>query len=181
MKEENDNIDLSAKLKEEAETYYKLAKDFRRSNTLRENVENFLLNKHWLEKWKKYVDYKTIKESSQNYYYYSNYNKKPHTIDLENNPGEIDNNCLLVPLDEFLNDGDATNTDNQVIKHTVDLRNDIKIVNKKIWEFFVNIYGGGPEIQKPFIEDTSKSYSNSKIVEIILRKVKKKNLFFISS
>lgn len=170
--------ELSEKLREEAIEYYKLAKDYRRSSILRDKSENLLINRNWISKWKKYVDYQTIKESQQSYYSYSSYNRRVHKIDPEAHPGEIDNNFLLVPLDQYLNDGDPNNEENFVVRHDINTKTDLKIVNKKIWQFFYTRYGGGPQIEKPLIDSDSSSYSSSKVVEVFLRKVLYFLLFF---
>lgn len=174
--------EISIKLRLEAQEFYKLAKEFKRANLLKESSENFLLNRLWLTKWKKYVDYKTIKEQSQNYYSYSNFNRRVHKIDPDYFPGEIDNNFLLVPLTEFLNDGDENNPENQVVRHNIDIKNELKIINKRIWQFFQERYGGGPSIEKPFIVDTNRSYSSNRVIEVFYRKVNKAlaNLFRLS-
>jgi len=163
--------ELSDKLREEATEYYKLAKDYRRSSILKDKSENFLLNHNWLRNWKKYVDYKSVKESSQTYYSYSSYHKRLHKIDTESNPGEIDNWFLLYPLDQYLNNGDANNEENFVVRHDINTKTDLKIVNKNIWQFFYERYGGGPQIEKPLIDNDSSSYSSNKVVEVFLRKV----------
>ena len=113
-----------------------------------------------------------IKKNIQYSFYYSQYNKIAYSVKLEAFPGPIDNSPLLVPSNEFLNDGDPNNPENQVIRHDIDQRQEVKIVNKKIWEFFKDKYGGGPEIKKPSIEEKQR-YSNvpKKIIEIFYRKV----------
>ena len=168
---EQESKELSENLREEAVEYYRLAKDFRRSSILKDKSENFLLNRNWLRKWKKYVDYKTVKESQQTYYSYTSYNKRVHEIDPQSHPGEIDNSFLLYPLDEYLNDVDANNEDNFVVRHSINTKTDLKIVNKKLWQFFYTRYGGGPQIEKPLIDNDSSSYLSNKVVEVFLRKV----------
>jgi hypothetical protein len=78
-----------------------------------------------------------------------------------------------VPLTEFVNDGNPLNPDNMVIKHNIEQKLNIKIVNKAIWEYFLNKYGGGPVIKRGYIEEKNR-FSNipKKIVEIYFRKVK---------
>jgi len=167
---ENELKELSEKLKEEATEYYKFAKEYRRCSIIRDKTENFLLNRNWLSNWKKYVDYQSIKDSQKTYYSYYSYNKRGYKINPESHPGEIDNNSFLYPLDEYLNDGDPKNEDNFVVRHDINAKSDLKIVNKNIWQFFYERYGGGPQIEKPLI-DNNNSYSSSKVVEVFLRKV----------
>jgi len=130
------------------------------------------MSKTWLKKWKEYTNYMYIKKNIQYSFYYSQYNKIAYSVKLEAFPGPIDNSSILVPLNEFLNDEDANNPENQVIRHDIDQRQEIKIVNKQIWEFFKDKYGGGPEIRKPSIEEKQR-YSNvpKKIIELFYRKV----------
>ena len=163
--------ELSDKLREEAIEYYKMAKEFRRSSILKDKSENLLLNRNWMAKWKKYVDYQTVKESHHSYFSYSSYNKRVHKIDPESHPGEIDNKFFLYPLDEYLNDGNPENEENFVVKHDINNKTDLKIVNKNIWLFFYTRYGGGPQIEKPLIDNDSSSYNSNKVVEVFFRKV----------
>lgn len=87
-------------------------------------------------------------------------------------PGPIPNIKLLTPMSQFLNDGDPTDPENIVVTNGLDLRSDVRLVNKKMWEFFLNKYGGGPEIKKFEVEEKSKftSYAD-KSIEVFFRKV----------
>jgi hypothetical protein len=77
-----------------------------------------------------------------------------------------------VPIDSFLNDGDLQNADNTVIRHDINQREMVKIVNKAIWEFFQKKYGGGPEIIKGSIEEKSRySAVPKKVIEVYSNKV----------
>ena len=101
---------------------------------------------------------------------------------LDSHPGEISNSGLLVPLEDFLNDGDKSNPENLVIRLEINQRLEVKIVNKEIWDYFHSKYGGGPVIQKGSIEEKTK-YSNSakKIVELYYKKVyhQSSNIFYL--
>jgi hypothetical protein len=131
-----------------------------------------------LKKWKEYVNYAFIKKNIQYSYYYSQNNNKKYEPNLEAKPGEIDNRHLLVPMGEFLNDGDVNNPENHVIKHDINQREEIKIVNKAIWNFFYSKYGGGPEIKKGTIEEKARyTVTAKKMIELYYRKVNdKKNI-----
>jgi len=83
-------------------------------------------------------------------------------------PGTISNHKLLVPMTDFVNDGDMTNNDNIVIKTDIDVEKNIKIVDLNIWKFFVDRYKGGPEIRKPYIEDKK---LDKKQIDFIYQKV----------
>jgi len=173
MKQEaEDNKSIESNLKEEAKQYYNMAKDYRRDRYMKDESEAYVMNKQWLKKWKEYVNYRSVKQNIQYSYYYSQYNKTKNETKEGVHPGPIDNENLLVPLSEFLNNGDTTNPENVVIRHDVDQKEDVKIVNKAIWDFFYSKYGGGPVIKKGAIEEKSKySAYPKKIIEIFYRKI----------
>lgn len=162
--------ELKLKLEQEAKEYCELSKEKRQSYSTKDDY-SYIINRNWLAKWKKYVDYKFIKENSRSYYHSHSFNRKVYQCDPDSFPGDIDNQMLLVPNEEFLNDGDDTNLYNYVIRHDVDQRRDVKILNKKMWDFFSSRYKGGPELKKPFIQDKSRSYSSMRMVELFYRKV----------
>jgi ubiquitin C-terminal hydrolase len=128
----------------------------------------YVINRKWLKSWKEYVNYSYMKRKNQQNLYYIRYSTQSteFTPDESKKPGPIDNWRILVPLSEFLNDGDLSEQTNLVVRHDLSQREDIKIVNKQIWEFFYSKYGGGPEIIKPWIKE---GYKN--IVELFYRKV----------
>ena len=131
------------------------------------------MSKLWIKKWKEYVNYAFIKRNIQYSYYYSQYNNKKYEPKLDSPPGIIENKSLVVPLENFLNDGDVTNPDNMVIRHDINQKGEVKIVNKVIWDFFNNKYGSDLEIKKGLIEEKSRfSTMPKKIVELYFRKVK---------
>ena len=99
------------------------------------------------------------------------YSSSKYDPKLECAPGAIENRDLLVPLDRFLNDGDAQNPENLVIRHDINQREQVKIVNKAIWDLFIAKYGGGPEIKKFSIEEKTRSAITKKIIEIYFNKV----------
>jgi hypothetical protein len=168
--EEIENI--KAKLESEAKEYFKLSKEKRSSYSSNEDFI-YIINRNWLAKWKKFVDYQYIKENSKSYINNYSFNKKEYVCDLSYFPGEINNDYLIIPKNEFLNDGDNSNIYNYVIRTNIDQRKDLKFINKKIWDFFYKIYQGGPELKKPFLQNKSNLYSSMKIVELFYRKVKK--------
>lgn len=172
------SAELKLKLELEAKEYCELSKEKRSSYSNKEEF-SYIINRNWLAKWKKYVDYRFIKENSRSYYQTQSFNRKNYQCDPNSYPGEIDNQFILVPNEEFLNDGDETNIYNYVIRHDVDQRSDIKILNKKMWDFFSSRYKGGPELKKGFIQDKSRSYSSMKIVELFYRKVFIDFLFYL--
>ena len=164
------SAELKAKLESEAKEYCDLSKQ-KRSSYQSNDEFSYIINRNWLAKWKKYVDYQFIKESTKSFYYTNSFGRKEYECDPSSFPGEIDNDFLLVPNDQFLNDGDKSNIYNYVIRHEIDQRKDMKILNQKMWDFFSSHYKGGPELKKPHIEDKSRSYSQTKFVELFYRKV----------
>ena len=122
--------ELKAKLETEAKEYCELSKQKRSSYSTKEEFM-YIINRNWLAKWKKYVDYQYIKENSKSYYHSHSFNRKEYQCDQDSFPGVIDNEFLIVPFNEFLNDGDNSNIYNYVIRHNVDQKRDIKILNKK--------------------------------------------------
>ena len=74
-------------------------------------------------------------------------------------------------MDKFLNDGDPQNPDNLVVSNGQDLRNEIRLMNKNMWEFFYKNYGGGPEILKKMIVEKGNSSYTNKVIEVFFRKV----------
>lgn len=128
----------------------------------------------WLKKWKEYVDYAYVKKNLQFSQYYSHYSNLKYQPKLDQVPTKIDNTPLLVPMDSFLNDGDDQNPENIVIKHNINQREQVKIVNKEIWEFFQKKYEGGPVILRGAIEEKSRYSSISKkIIEVYYNRVLK--------
>ena len=121
-----------------------------------------------MRKWKEYVNYDCVKRKLQ-YSFYSDSQYKPK---YEEFPGPISNSNVITPMDKFLNDGDPHNPDNLIVSNGQNLRNEIRLVSKNMWEFFLKNYGGGPEILKKMIEEkgNSSSYSN-KVIEVFFRKV----------
>jgi len=133
-----------------------------------------------LKKWKEYINYAYIKKNIQYSYYYSQSNNKKYEPNLDAKPGEIDNRPLIVPMEEFLNYGNQNNPENRVIKHDINQREEVKIVNKALWDFFHSKYGGGPEIIKGTIEEKGRYNGTSKkMIELYYRKVKIRQKFFI--
>ncbi len=86
-------------------------------------------------------------------------------------PGKIENERLLVPLEEFYNDGNPDNPENIVIRNDIDQKTDYRLVNEEIWNFFHQRYGGGPKIIRYSIEEKTKYNYSKKIIEVFYRKV----------
>lgn len=127
-------------------------------------IKAYIIDRKWVRKWKDFVDYNQVKFS---FHLEGKYEPKPNSF-----PGPISNLNIITPMEKFLNDGDTTNPDNLVIRNGLDLRSDVRLINKSMWEFFVKLYGGGPEVIKKVIEDKSSSYSySSKVIEVFFRKL----------
>ena len=115
--------------------------------------------------------YYDIKKQQQYYINSHNFSKKQNEAKVALHPGEINNNHILVPITEFYNDGDVTNPENIVIRNDIDQRNDYRLVNEEMWNFFHSRYGGGPKIIRNAIEEKTKYNYSKKIIEVFYRKV----------
>ncbi len=123
-----------------------------------------------MKEWKTYVNYTHVKRKLQYSFYGSSIEYEP---DYTSFPGPIANDKVLVSMDDYLNDGDPENSDNLVVKNELNLQTDLRLINKKMWEFFHKKYGGGPVVLKGHMEEKSKysSYSR-KVIEVFYKKVK---------
>jgi hypothetical protein len=176
MNTDAEEINLTAALKEEATKYYNFAKEARRERYMKEESEAYVINKLWLNKWKEYVNYVYVKKNLQYSFYYTQYNKQAYEVKDDSHPGQINNNYLLVPLNEFLNYGDPTNPNNQIIRHNIEQKKEVKLINKAMWDMFNDKYGSDVAIRKEAIQKKAKySSSMQKVIEIYNRKVKKVN------
>lgn len=151
-------------LKIEAKQFYDLSQKYKQEQRYRQDKEAYLLSKVWLRKWKKYVDYEYIKSENRRFSYKSNENKE-YTPEITNPPGPIDNSVLLIKPENFYHDENLYLCENQVIRHDLDQANELRIVNKEIWDFFVSKYTGNPTIIKYLIEQKER-YGTRKVYEI---------------
>jgi hypothetical protein len=89
----------------------------------------------------------------------------------EKHPGEITNKKLIYNISEYLNDGDAKNPDNIILRHDLTEKRDLKFIRADVWKMFYDTYGGGPEIYGPILEEKIRN-SNliRRYVEIFLSK-----------
>jgi len=147
-----------------------MLKEFRKDILVNKNQNIYIMNKVWLAKWKNYINYNQIKLKMR---YNINKNEGEITeknIEDQNNPfpGCINNFQILLPLSDYYNDGDRDNEENVVINPDINIKQNLKIVNEKIWNYFYNKYGGGPEIKTRYIKNP---ISNEEEIEIIKDKV----------
>ena len=183
MKKENSESEQtnasSEELKKEAKDFFEIASAYRKerfSHDVKEvntvlNLKAYVMNRRWMKEWKSYVNYTHVKRKLHYSFYGSNTEYEPNHQSF---PGPIANNKILVPMTDFLNDGNPNNPENIVVKNELDMVNDLRLVNKTMWEFFYTRYGGGPCIIKGQMEEKSKhsSYSYSrKVIEVMFRKV----------
>lgn len=126
----------------------------------------YIINKLWFEKWKQY----TNKD-----YIIKHYNitcAKPKQVFQSSfietfHPSTISNNELIVSLNEFWNDGNIENEDNIVIADMP--KDNLKIISKRRWDYFISKYQGGPEIKAElYINKTN----NQKLIDILKQKMK---------
>jgi hypothetical protein len=134
-------------------------------------IQFYIINRQWVKKWKDYVKFQSYKSRQKFPYYYNQVKTTPPPIDPKLHPGPIDNQSLLVPFNEFLNDGDENNPENQVIKGDLNEREHLKIISKDRWQLFFESYGGGPTIIKQQISEGT-GYQTRKVVELYDRKVR---------
>ena len=116
-------------LKNEIKNYVELRNKFKQN--LKDSDDFYILNKDWLKQWKKYTNYSYSKRGWNNIDY-----------DEDNNPGKINNNELIFDSSKILKLKDENYL---VIKQNK--KNDLKLINEEIFNFFKNIYDGGPKIQ----------------------------------
>ena len=144
-------------------------KEFKKEILNNKNQEVYILNKAWLKKWKNYINYNEIKLAFR---YNLKRNDKVETNEDENEkhpyPGCINNFQILLPMTEYFNDGDRDNNDNLVVNPEINVKQNLKIVNEKIWTYFYNKYGGGPAIKTRYVKKTN---SDEEEVEIFKDKV----------
>ena len=159
-------------LEDEAILYFNLVKDYKRDNCLTDELEIYLLEKNFLIKWKKYVNYSLVKNRVKNSSNIESFINNNELNSHHENPGPINNRNLLVSFSNFHNDGDEENSENIVIRKDLD-KNDFIKINHSIWLFFHLRYGGGPIIKKNAIPEISKKeYEYPKmVIELYDRKV----------
>lgn len=126
------------------------------------------MDKKWYRSWKKFTNYKAIKSSKNKFSFIkSNYNPSSFTPDRSDFPGNFDNSDLLVPLTEFLNDGDQTKPENIVVKTNYNSKEHFTVLFPEQYEFFESRYKGGPTIRKGYYEVKSEYYNKPRRIEQI--------------
>ena len=116
--------------------------------------EFYVINKKWLNQWKIYTNYKNIKNNNYNFKEENNNN---NNNEYENFPGEINNSNLIIDNSNILK---LKNENYVVFKQSQ--KNNIKLINKTMFDFLYNKYKGGPILKfqiKKFI-------NNKPIIEI---------------
>ena len=120
----------------EPKQFYYLNEDFK--NNITNYKELFVINKKWLNKWKIYTNYKNIKNNNYNFKDDNNNNNN------ENYPGEINNDNLIITNTNILK---LKNEKYVIFKQSQ--KNNIKLINKKMFYFLYNKYKGGPILKFP--------------------------------
>ena len=115
--------------------------------------EFYVINKKWLNQWKIYTNYKNIKNNNYNFKEENNNNNNEN----ENFPGEINNNNLIINNSNILK---LKNENYVVFKQSQ--KNNIKLINKTMFDFLYNKYKGGPILKFPI----KKFINNKPIIEI---------------
>lgn len=138
----------------EAQTYYNLKILFTKEQHLHDKV--IIVSRDWIQKWKIYSSYdayKSKKHQKRGSVENADKSERPKV-----HPGPIDNTSIIMPLDEFFNDGDADKRENMILKEEVSARNKkIKRISVDSWNFLFKIYGGGPAITKDIVDYKTKS------------------------
>jgi hypothetical protein len=172
-------------LLEQANKYFELRTAMKSSGLsifkeVKSLTQVFLIDKHWLQKWKDYVRYSDYKRKKKYAYYYKKYKSEPEYSSEEietKHPGKIINNRLICDFSEFHNDGDINNPDNYIINFEVDKSNDIKLLSRELWDFFYNLYSGGPMLEIKIVSEKNNITGTTKrIIELFLKSF---NLVFI--
>lgn len=147
-------------------------------NWVREVDKVYIIDKLWVKMWKQYVNLDSIKKkkNSPSESETKTKKEKENSIkDKENlaklHPGEITNQRIIYNLKEFYNDGNAKNSENIVVRHDIDQQKSIKIIHSDTWKFFRSLYGGGPEIISPIIDEKIRNSSYMRrYIELYLSK-----------
>ena len=143
-KEKNEDKDIQKNCLEELKKYYEI-KEAIGKKWLSSNTKIYLINRKWLQLWKKYINKEYLDEK---------YNLKNKKNSSKNNlswnetkpPIPISNSELLLDIKSFYNDGDEENPENYIIKQELSMKKDIKMIHENLWKFFHKKYGGGPKL-----------------------------------
>jgi len=147
MTEKLSQKELQKKCLDELKKYYEIKQSINKNHSS-SNSNIYLINKKWIQSWKKYInknyfDEKYDLKKNKN----STKNKGDNTEFIESkHPGQISNSELLLNLESFYNDGDGKNPDNYIIKQDLSMKRDIKMIHEDLWNFFHKKYGGGPKL-----------------------------------
>ena len=163
---EADSEELNKILYESKEFYLNkiLYKKFLSKNKKLKNI--YLLNKNWYEKWKKYVNYRKIKRTSEHSEIYIKKNPKAKFIIDENFfPGKINNIELLNINESDLNNNNLIISDYYPLKENLNyLKNkkDFIICSKRMFDLFKNRFGFDFILKYSIYEDLL-SFSNQNV------------------
>ena len=129
--------------------YYEIKKEIGK-NWKSSTSKLFLIDKKWYYAWKEYVNKEYFDEIHQ-------LNPEKKKIDENENvkelkwsekpsPGPISNYNIILNLNSFYNDGDKDNPENYIKKPELSFKTDIKIIHEKLWNFYLQKFGGGPRL-----------------------------------
>ena len=137
-----------------------------KENRKKGNVDEvYLINKKWYNIFKKHSLYNKMKYHFNNYAIYA---EKSQTKKITFNPSiseipPIDNNTLLIPMNTFLNDGDANNQFNKVLKPKLAYKKDFKEISKGMWNILYKYFKGDTPIIKPYSSHTDTPFKYQSI------------------
>ncbi len=99
------------------------------------NSEMFIINKEWIEKWKKIINYEKYKkilekqlDKDNKYQQINNFDCPFEKVDIP----KINNKDLLIDINSYLNDGNIENNENYIFNEKCNFI----LVNPNLWEMF---------------------------------------------
>lgn len=141
----SNQIEFANTLFNEAKYYCQQKREFKQK--MMGKCDIYIISNIWIQEWKKYVSYSSIKQYLQS----PNSNKIKLLLpknNKKNKPKPIDNNSLFIPFDSFVNNGNLNNQYNYIIKEDKKRNKHFKCISKEIWDLFEFKYNGGPMIKK---------------------------------
>ena len=173
MSEKQTLKELQKKCLEELKKYYEI-KNSHGKNWLSSTSKIFLINRKWLQQWKKYINKEYLDEK---YSLKTKNASSKRSLDWNEAkpPTPISNSDLLLDIKSFYNDGNSENPENFIIRQDLSMKNDIKMIHEDLWNFFHKIYGGGPKLC--YNQSTTKKNENEGKASFQLGKTELKLIF----
>ena len=130
--------------------YYNIKKSIGK-NWRNSATKIFIINKQWYYDWKIYINknfFDKIHGLNPNKVHKDGKEIDESKLKFEEtpSPGPISNDKILMNINSFYNDGDIKNPENFIIKQELGFNKDIKMIHEELWNFYLNKFGGGPEL-----------------------------------